>query len=758
MSVTDENRLSEEGSPYLRQHEENPVNWQPWDEDALEAAKERDVPIFLSVGYSSCHWCHVMAEESFEDPQVAEILNEHFVPIKVDREERPDVDSVYQTICGAVTGQGGWPLSAWLTPEGKPFYVGTYFPREPKHGRPGFTDLLGNVTDSWTESREEIEERADQWAEAISSELEATPESDGETEPPGTDLLADAAGTILRSADREHGGFGSGQKFPQTGRLHLLLRTAERTGRGVAGEVARETFDAMARGGLRDHVGGGFHRYCTDREWVVPHFEKMLYDNAELARGFLAAYQATGEERYSRVARETFGFVTRELSHPEGGFYSTLDAQSVAPESRREGNAGGDGGEAGDDHGDGGDRDHDHDHDREREEGAFYVWTPAEVREAVDDEESAELFCERYGISERGNFEGTSVLTVSAAVEELADERGTTTEDVAASIERAREQVFAARAERPRPPRDEKVLAGWNGLMIGAFAEGALVLDEHYAEPAVEALEFCHEQLWDESAGRLQRRYKDGEVKIRGYLEDYAFLARGALACYEATGQAAHLRFALDLARAIEADFWDESAETLYFTPEGGEELVARPQELNDQSTPSSVGVACEVLSALSQFTTHDRFAEITERVLATHVDTIRADPRMRASLVLAADRRATGWLECIVAAESLPENWRERLGRTYLPDRLLSVRPPTEAGLGEWLETLESDDAPPIWAEREQREGEPTIYVCRDFTCSPPQTDIDEALDWAEELAPGAGSASEQGSDLVDPDDDPIA
>ena len=306
MSVTDENRLSEEGSPYLRQHEENPVNWQPWDEDALEAAKERDVPIFLSVGYSSCHWCHVMAEESFEDPQVAEILNEHFVPIKVDREERPDVDSVYQTICGAVTGQGGWPLSAWLTPEGKPFYVGTYFPREPKHGRPGFTDLLGNITDSWTESREEIEERADQWAEAISSELEATPESDGETEPPGTGLLADAAGTILRSADREHGGFGSGQKFPQTGRLHLLLRTAERTGRGVAGEVARETFDAMAQGGLRDHVGGGFHRYCTDREWVVPHFEKMLYDNAELARGFLAAYQATGEERYSRVARETF--------------------------------------------------------------------------------------------------------------------------------------------------------------------------------------------------------------------------------------------------------------------------------------------------------------------------------------------------------------------------------------------------------------------------------------------------------------------
>jgi uncharacterized protein YyaL (SSP411 family) len=748
MSATDENRLSEEGSPYLRQHEENPVNWQPWDEDALQAAEERDVPIFLSVGYSSCHWCHVMAEESFEDPGVAEILNEFFVPIKVDREERPDVDSVYQTICGAVTGQGGWPLSVWLTPEGKPFYVGTYFPRNEAHGRPGFTDLLTNIADSWTESREEIENRADQWADAISGELEETPESpegSGAAEPPGTDLLTDAAGTNLRSADREHGGFGSGQKFPQTGRLHLLLRTAERTGRGIAGEVARETFDAMAEGGLCDHVGGGFHRYCTDREWVVPHFEKMLYDNAELARAYLAAYQATGEETYAEVARETFGFVTRELTHSEGGFYSTLDAQSVAPDSRREG---GGGGEESADDAEGGS-------EGEREEGAFYVWTPAEIHEAVDDEESAELFCERFGITERGNFGGKSVLTVQAGIDQLADEHGTTAEEIEAGIERAREQVFAARAERPRPPRDEKILAGWNGLMIGAFAEGALVLGERYAKPAVEALQFCRERLWDESAGRLQRRYKDGEVKIQGYLEDYAFLARGALACYEATGEVVHLRFALDLARVIEAEFWDAEAGTLYFTPAEGESLVARPQELDDQSTPSSAGVACEVLLALSHFADHDRFAGIAEGVLATHADTIRADPRMRASLVLAADRRTTGWLECTVVADGLPEAWRERLGGTYLPDRLLSVRPPTEEGMNEWLDALDLEETPSIWANRTQQEGEPTVYVCRDFTCSPPQTDIEEALDWAAELAPGTESDAE--TDLTDSDGDSI-
>ena len=733
MSSTDGNRLSEEKSPYLRQHADNPVDWQPWDERALEAAKERDVPIFLSVGYSSCHWCHVMAEESFEDPAIAEILNEHFVPIKVDREERPDVDSVYQTICGAVTGQGGWPLSVWLTPEGKPFYVGTYFPRNEGHGRPGFADLLTNIANSWAESREDIEQRGDQWAEAISGELEDTPGSGGE--PPGAELLADAAGTILRSADREHGGFGTGQKFPQTGRLHLLLRTAERTGRSVAGEVARETFDAMAEGGLRDHVGGGFHRYCTDREWVVPHFEKMLYDNAELSRGYLAAYQATGEEKYAGVARETFGFVERELTHPEGGFYSTLDAQSRAPDSRRE--------ESGDEA---------EDHDPEREEGAFYVWTPAEVRVAVDDETSAELFCERYGITEGGNFEGKSVLTESASVDQLAEEHDRTPEEIEADIERAREQVFAARAERPRPPRDEKVLAGWNGLMIAALAEGAIVLGERYVTPAVEALQFCREHLWDAEEKRLQRRYKDGEVKVQGYLEDYAFLARGALACYEATGEVAHLRFALDLADAIEAEFWDAEAETLYFTPAGGEDLVARPQELSDQSTPSSTGVACKTLSALSNFVSHDRFGEIAGAVLGTHADTIRADPRMRASLVLAADRRATGWLECTVAADTLPEVWRERIGGTYLLDRLLSVRPPTEEGLAEWLDALDMKEAPPIWASREQQGGEPTIYVCRDFTCSPPETDIGEALDWTEDLAPADGLSAD--SDLVDQDE----
>ncbi|GAA0463405.1 thioredoxin domain-containing protein [Halococcus dombrowskii] len=701
---TSRNRLDEEASPYLRQHADNPVHWQPWDDDALDAARERDVPIFLSIGYSACHWCHVMADESFDDPIVAERLNKDFVPIKVDREERPDLDRLYQTVAAMVSGQGGWPLSVWLTPDGRPFYVGTYFPREAKRGQPGFLDLLDSIADSWDDEREDIESRADQWANAMAGELEDTPDSPGEV-PQG--LLETAAQRAVSDADREHGGFGRGQKFPQTGRLHLLMQAYERTGRDAFREIAVEALDAMADGGLRDHAGGGFHRYVTDREWTVPHFEKMLYDNAELVRAYLAGYRLTGEERYAEIARETLGFVERELRHPDGGFFSTLDAQSE--------------GESG-----------------EHEEGAFYVWTPPEVHETVDDEFAADLFCERYGITEAGNFEdGRTVLTLDTAIDDLADEHGTTTEEIEADLERAREAIFAARADRDRPARDEKVLAGWNGLMISAFAEAGLALDETYGEMAVAALDFVREQLWDEKEQQLARRFKDGEVKIDGYLEDYAFLARGALNCYEATGEVEYLTFALDLGRAVVREFFDAEEGTLYFTPQSGESLVARPQELDDQSTPSSTGVAVDTLLALSQFAPDREFGKVAETVLETHAESIEASPLRRASLALAANRHTAGSLELTVVADELPTEWRERIGRTYLPKRLLARRPPTDAELDGWLDRLSIDDAPPIWADRTGENGEPTAYVCRAFTCSPPQTEIDEALSWADRLAP---------------------
>ncbi|WP_254544388.1 thioredoxin domain-containing protein [Halomarina pelagica] len=696
MSATDRNRLDEERSPYLRQHADNPVNWQPWDEDALAAARERDVPIFLSIGYSACHWCHVMEEESFEDEGVAELLNEHFVPIKVDREERPDLDSLYISICQMVRGNAGWPLSVWLTPDGRPFYVGTYFPREPQRGMPGFRGLLSDIAESWADpdDRREMETRADQWTRAIEDELESVPDQPGE--PPEADHLARVAEATVRAADREHGGFGQGQKFPQTGRIHLLLRAYDRTGRDAYRAVVDETLSAMANRGLYDHVGGGFHRYTTDRSWTVPHFEKMLYDQAELVRAMLAGFQATGNARYRHVADETLAFVERELRHEGGGFFSTLDARSGG------------------------------------EEGTFYVWTPESVREAVDDGTAADLFCAYYGVTESGNFEGgTTVLTVSSSLADLAEEFDLDPGTVEAKLAAAHDDVFEARERRERPPRDEKVLAGWNGLMISAFAAGALVASEGYADRATEALAFVREHLWDADEGVLHRRYKDGEVAIRGYLEDYAFLGRGALRCYEATGEVEHLAFALDLARAIEREFWDGSSGTLYFTPESGEDLVARPQELTDHSTPSSAGVAASLLLALDHFAPDEGFGDVAESVLSTHGNRIRGDPLQHAALALAADEYASGHVELTVAADGLPREWRDRLATTYLPRRLLAPRPPTDDGLSAWLSELGLDDAPPIWASRDAIDDEPTVYLCEDFACSPPQTALSDALAW---------------------------
>ncbi|MFA9501221.1 thioredoxin domain-containing protein [Natrinema sp. H-ect1] len=731
---TRRNRLDEEESPYLRQHADNPVNWQPWDEQALEAAKERDVPIFLSIGYSACHWCHVMEEESFADEAVAEVLNENFVPIKVDREERPDVDSIYMTVCQLVRGQGGWPLSAWLTPEGKPFFIGTYFPREGKRGQPGFLDLCERISDSWEseEDREEMQHRAQQWTDAATDRLEETPDSagvdaGGAAEPPSSDVLEAAADAVLRSADRQYGGFGTGQKFPQPSRLRVLARTYDRTGREEYREVLEETLDAMAAGGLADHVGGGFHRYCVDRDWTVPHFEKMLYDNAEIPRAFLAGYQLTGEDRYAETVADTLAFVDRELTHDEGGFFSTLDAQSEDPETG------------------------------EREEGAFYVWTPEEVHDVIADETDASLFCARYDITESGNFEGQNQPNRIARVSELTSQFDLAESEVLKRLDSARKRLFEAREERPRPDRDEKILAGWNGLMISTYAEAALVLGEdEYAETAVDALEFVRDRLWDDESQRLSRRYKDvseprsearetqshgGDVKVDGYLEDYAFLARGALDCYQATGDIDHLAFALELARVIETEFWDADRGTLYFTPESGESLVTRPQELGDQSTPSSTGVAVETLLALDEFAASE-FGDIAATVLETHANKLEANALEHATLCLAADRLAAGALEVTVAADELPTEWREAFASRYLPDRLFALRPPTEAGLETWLETLGLADAPPIWAGREARDGEPTLYVCRDRTCSPPTHDVDEALEWLGENTADVGSA----------------
>ncbi|MFC7324608.1 thioredoxin domain-containing protein [Halorubrum rutilum] len=732
---TSRNRLDEEASPYLRQHADNPVNWQPWGDGAFERAREHDVPVFVSIGYSSCHWCHVMAEESFEDEGVAEVLNDGFVPIKVDREERPDVDSTFMTVSQLVTGGGGWPLSAWCTPDGKPFYVGTYFPPEPRRNQPGFRDLCERIADSWAdpEQREEMKRRAEQWTTSARDELESVPDAgtgpdEDDAHPSGADLLDEAAAAAIRGYDDEYGGFGSGgAKFPMPGRIDLLMRAYARSGRDAALTAATGTLDGMARGGMYDQIGGGFHRYATDRRWTVPHFEKMLYDNAELPMVYLDGYRLTGDPAYARIASETLGFLDRELRHEGGGFFSTLDARSAPPEGRR--------GDASDGDGSG----------HADVEGAFYVWTPAEV-DAVLDEPAASLAKARYGIEPGGNFErGTTVPTIAASVAELAEEHDLAVDEVRERLTEARVALFEARESRPRPARDEKVLAAWNGRAISAFARAGGVLGEGYAAIAREALDFCRDRLYEADTGELARRWLDGDVRGPGYLDDHAFLARGALDVYAATGDPEPLGFALELAETIVDEFHDADDGTIYFTrdpeaaddgeaPAGDGALFARPQEFTDRSTPSSLGVAAETLALLDGFRTDREFAAVAEAVVTTHADRVRASPLEHVSLVRAAERFETGGIEATIAADAVPDAWRETLGERYLPGALVAPRPPTEAGLDAWLDRLGMGEAPPIWAGRDAVDGEPTAYVCEGRTCSPPETDLDAALTWLAE------------------------
>ncbi len=733
------NRLDEEASPYLRQHADNPVHWQPWDDAALSAARATDRPIFLSVGYAACHWCHVMAEESFEDDEVAAALNDSFVPIKVDREERPDLDRIYQTICGLVTGGGGWPLSAWLTPAGKPFYVGTYFPKDAGDRRgnaPGFLDVCRSFAASWASDREEIENRADQWTDALRDRLEVTPTSGDGAEAGGSsaaddvgaEALSGVATAAIRATDREHGGFGSGgPKFPQPWRIDALLRASAATDAGDALPAATASLDAMAAGGVYDHLGGGFHRYATDREWTVPHFEKMLYDNGELLAVYLDAYRRTGRDRYATVARETVDFLRRELRHDDGGLFSTLDAQS------------------------------------EGEEGTFYVWTPEAIGAAIDDDRTAAIARDRFGVTDAGNFEGATVLTVSASIPNLAEAYDCPESEIVDRLDDAREALFAARSDRVRPARDEKILASWNGLAIRGLARAGLVLgDERCLALAADALSFAREHLLDPESNRLSRRYKDGDVKGTGYLDDYAFLARGAFELYGATGDVDHLAVAVDLARAIVDAFYDADARTLYMTPADGEALVTRPQELQDQSTPSSAGVAASLLLDLDAFAPSAGFADVAGAVVDTHGDRIRGRPLEHTSLAMAAHRRTHGSTEIVVTTDGadgdragLPESVRASLASTYVPGAVLAPRPPTDAGLDPWLDALGLDEAPAIWRGRTERDGEPTVYVCEGRACSPPSHSVAEALSWFEGSEASAGGPAE-GLDAGDAPFDP--
>jgi uncharacterized protein YyaL (SSP411 family) len=609
------NRLATATSPYLLQHAHNPVDWYPWGEEALRRAREEDRPIFLSIGYAACHWCHVMERESFESEAIAEILNRDFVPVKVDREERPDLDEIYMTATQLMTHSGGWPMSVFLTPELKPFYAGTYFPPEDRWGRPGFKTLLTEISRAWKERRPTLEEQAERVVAAIEQVASAT-EGLGAV---GETLVRSAVEQLARGFDPVHGGFGSAPKFPPSMRLELLLRRDEARGDG-GGErvitpgrdplsVVRLTLDRMARGGMYDQVGGGFHRYSVDERWLVPHFEKMLYDNALLSRVYALAYERTGAWYYRRVATEIFDYVIREMTHPDGGFYSTTDADS------------------------------------EGEEGKFFVWSPAEVVDALG-REDGELFCRIYDITPAGNFEGHSIPNLlKRGLDEWAAELGTDAETLDARLAPLRGKLWERRERRVHPLLDDKILSGWNGLMIRAFAEGHRIFrDERYRHAAEKAADFVLTRMREE--GRLLRSFREGKAHLNAYLEDHAYLALGLLDLHASTRQQRWCDEGLALMEQMNARFWDDEGGGYFFTSHDHEELITRVRSLQDGATPSGNSAAALALIRAARITRAEEPRRRAAHLLSLAAPQMDQMPAAVPNMLVAADEYLREWPE----------------------------------------------------------------------------------------------------------------
>jgi uncharacterized protein YyaL (SSP411 family) len=673
-----ENRLAKEASPYLQQHAHNPVDWYPWGPEALGRAKQEDRPILLSIGYSACHWCHVMERESFEDADIAKLMNESFVCIKVDREERPDLDQIYQLVVQLMGRNGGWPLTVFLTPDQKPFFGGTYFPPKDRYGMPGFPAILHAVGGAYRDKREDVNLQARELADAIGRVTQLEMRGTAHYEP-GPDLLERAASKLGTRFDDEHGGFGTRPKFPNTMGLEVLLRRGALEGDARALGRAKGALTAMRAGGVYDQLGGGFHRYSTDDAWLVPHFEKMLYDNALLLRLYVDGHRATGEARHAETAREIASYVRREMTHPDGGFYATQDADS------------------------------------EGEEGKFFVWSPDEVAGALGDAELAKLVCARFGITDDGNFEhtGKSVLHESNRKADLAVKLGRAPSEVEASLRDARARLFAVREGRIKPFRDEKILASWNGLMIGALAEaGAALGESELVAMAERAFAFVDRTLCRD--GRVLRHVKDGVIKGPGFLDDHAFVANAALDLYEATGKAEYVATARSVVDAMLTHFWDAAQGGLYFTPDDGEALISRTKDPFDHAIPSGMSIATTALLRLGALVdakyTEPAVKEL-ERIAPTAVD----NPFGLGQSVCALDRLVRGSIDIVlVGRRDDPRTGAlaSAVFRAYLPNRTLAWLDPTDAA---------SRAACVALAEGKPPKEAPVAYVCRGRTCSLP-------------------------------------
>jgi uncharacterized protein len=670
------NRLAHETSPYLLQHAENPVQWYPWGPDALERSREEDLPIFLSVGYSACHWCHVMEHESFEDERIADLLNENFVCIKVDREERPDLDQIYMNAVQIMTGRGGWPMSVFLTPDLQPFFGGTYWPPSARTGMPGFDQVVLAVADAWKNRREQALESAAEITQRIQSLDQLPPTASSLS----SNLLNAAQAKLERVFDAQHGGFGDAPKFPHGMDLQLLLRIGQRSDRSSAWDMVRRTLDKMAQGGIYDHLAGGFARYSVDARWLVPHFEKMLYDNALLAVCYLEAYQAMGEECYARVARETLDYVLKYMTGEQGGFHSAEDADS------------------------------------EGVEGKFYVWTLEEIEEVLG-KEDAELFCAVYDVTQGGNFEGKNILNLPKSIEQFAALRQLDPQPLRERLDAMRARLLDVRDQRVRPGKDDKVLVNWNALMIDVLARAAGVLERpDYLAAAERAADFIWTQMRTPD-GRLLHSWREGHAKHAGYLDDYTYLANALTSLYEASFEERRLEQALELTETLFAQFQDEEGGAFFYTADDHEALIARTKDFYDGSVPSGNAVAAQVLCRLGKLTGRRELLEGAEGILRHVVPLMEQSPTAAGQMLMALDFWLGPVSEIVLLGDPKHPDTQAvltDLRRRFLPKQVVALR--REAHPPGGCAALH-----PLFAGKERLGAEPTMFVCQDFQCQVP-------------------------------------
>jgi uncharacterized protein YyaL (SSP411 family) len=686
------NRLINEKSPYLLQHAYNPVDWYPWGEEAFEKARQENKPIFLSIGYSTCHWCHVMEVESFEDPEVAQLLNDTFVSIKVDREERPDIDNYYMNVAAVLAGSGGWPLNVMLTPDQKPFFAATYIPKESRFGRVGMLELIPQVQRAWLNQDQDLLNTADQVNQAVDQALNVSAAGELALDEA---LLEMTFQKLANDYDVQNGGFGKAPKFPTPHRLLFLLRYWDRTGDEGTLEMVEATLQAMRRGGVYDQLGFGFHRYSTDAAWLVPHFEKMLYDQALLALAYTEAYQATGKQDYEQVAREIFSYVLRDMTNPDGGFYSAEDADS------------------------------------EGEEGKFYLWTADEIRQVLSQEE-ADLITAAFNVAEEGNFSDpatgelvdTNILHLTRPLPDLAAELDISEKELKTHLESARQQLFAAREARIHPHKDDKILTDWNGLMIAALARGGQVFaDDDYTTAAQGAADFVLENMRDER-GRLLHRYRDGEAAVQANIDDYAFIIWGLLELYETTFDIRYLESALNLTDEGVTHFWDEKDGGFYFTPDDGESVIGRQKLIHDGAIPSGNSVMMLNLLRLGRLTANPDFDERAMAIGNAFAGYIKEQPSAYAQIMNGVDFGVGPSYEVVIVGEDKAEDTQAMLAalRTeFVPNKVvLLISPegsPEITRLAEYTKYYSS------------RNDQVTAYVCQNFYCELPTNDIDEML-----------------------------